>query len=98
MMDLILAVDDGGRTLVDWLIFLAVGGICGWIASILMRTNAQMGLIANIVVGIVGAMLAGWLFPKLGLNLGAGQLGMILSAILGAVILLLLLKLLRVYR
>lgn len=98
MLQLLLAADDGGRDLVGWMIFLAVGGLCGWVASILMRTNGQMGLIANVVVGIVGAMLAAWLLPKLGVSLGSGHLGAILSAILGAVVLLLILKALRVYR
>ena len=98
MFDLVLAVDDGGRDLMGWLIFLVVGGLCGWVASILMRTNGQMGMIANIVVGIVGAILGAWLFPKLGLNLGSGQAGAIFSAILGSVVLLLILKVLRVYR
>jgi len=98
MLDLLLAADDGSRDLVGWLIFLAVGGLCGWVASILMGTSGQMGLIANIVVGIVGALLGSWLFPKLGVTFGGGQTGAIISAILGAVVLLLLLKVLRVYR
>lgn len=98
MMDLLLAVEGGSRDLVGWLIFLVVGGLCGWVASILMGTNGQMGLIANIVIGIVGALLGAWLFPKLGWGFGGGQTGAIISAILGAVVLLLILKLLRVYR
>lgn len=98
MVDLILAAEPGSRDLVGWLIFLAVGGLCGWVASILMGTDGQMGLIANIVVGIVGALLGAWLFGKLGWTFGGGQLGGILSAILGAAVLLLILKVLRVYR
>ena len=98
MTQLLLAVDDGSRDLVGWLIFLGIGGLCGWVASILMGTNGQMGIIANVVVGIVGALLGGWLFPRLGVSFGGGQLGAILSAILGAVILLLILKLFLVYR
>ena len=98
MVDLILAAEPGSRDLVGWLIFLVVGGLCGWVASIIMGTNGQMGLIANIVVGIVGALLGSWLFPKLGWGFGGGQTGAIISAILGAVVLLLLLKVLRVYR
>jgi uncharacterized membrane protein YeaQ/YmgE (transglycosylase-associated protein family) len=46
---------------------LIVGGVCGWIASLLMKTNAQMGILANIVVGIAGGVLGRWLFGVLGL-------------------------------
>ena len=44
------------------IIWLIVGGICGWLASLIMRTDAQQGIILNIVVGIVGAVIAGLLF------------------------------------
>ncbi len=44
------------------IIWLIVGGICGWLASMIMRTDAQQGIILNIVVGIVGAVIAGLLF------------------------------------
>ena len=95
---LLLAADVAERDLVGWLIFLAVGGLCGWVASILMGTNGQMGIIANVIVGIVGALLGAWLFGKLGWTFGGGQMGGVISAILGAAVLLLILKILRVYR
>jgi len=44
-----------------WIVTLIVGGVVGWLASILMKTNAQMGIIANIVVGIIGSSLGFWL-------------------------------------
>jgi len=44
------------------IIWLIVGGICGWLASLIMRTDAQQGIILNIVVGIVGAVIAGRVF------------------------------------
>jgi uncharacterized membrane protein YeaQ/YmgE (transglycosylase-associated protein family) len=44
------------------ILWLVVGGVCGWLASMVMRTNAQQGIILNIVVGIVGAVIAGLLF------------------------------------
>lgn len=44
------------------LIWLIVGGLVGWLASLLMRTDASQGILLNIVVGIVGAVVAGWLF------------------------------------
>ncbi len=46
------------------LIWLIVGGICGWLASMIMRTDAQQGIILNIVVGIIGAVIAGLLFGQ----------------------------------
>ena len=53
------------------IIWLVVGGIIGWLASLVMRTDAQQGMILNVVVGIVGALLGGWLLSPL---LGAGTL------------------------
>ncbi len=49
----------------NFIIWLIVGGVIGWLASILMRTNDQQGLILNVVVGIVGAMLSGWFISPL---------------------------------
>jgi uncharacterized membrane protein YeaQ/YmgE (transglycosylase-associated protein family) len=76
------------------LIFLIIGAIAGWLAGVLVK-GYGFGLIGNIVVGIVGAFIAGFLFPRLGFNLGAGWVGAIISATIGAVILLLLLRLIR---
>ncbi len=80
----------------NWLILIIVGGVIGWLASLVMKTNAQMGLIANIVVGIIGSILGGWLAGKL--NIGASGIGHYLVAIAGAVVLIGLLKLLGVFR
>ncbi len=79
--------------LINIILWLLFGALIGWLASIVMRTNARQGAILNIVVGIVGALLGGWLF---GLLLGAGNtinqgnfsLGSLLVSFLGAVILL----------
>lgn len=46
-------------------IWLVVGGVIGWLASLLMNTNGQQGLLLNVVVGIVGALLAGWFISPL---------------------------------
>ena len=46
------------------IIWLVVGGICGWLASLIMRTDAQQGILLNIVVGIVGAVIAGLSVPS----------------------------------
>jgi uncharacterized membrane protein YeaQ/YmgE (transglycosylase-associated protein family) len=73
------------------IISLIIGGVVGWLASIVMKTNAQMGLIANVVVGIVGSALGFWLAGVLGLAAG-GAIVSWLVAIAGAAILIALLK------
>jgi uncharacterized membrane protein YeaQ/YmgE (transglycosylase-associated protein family) len=74
------------------ILMLIVGGLIGWIASMVMRTNAQQGIILNIVVGIVGALIGGWLLgPLLGapsINSGEISIASLLVSFLGAVILL----------
>jgi uncharacterized membrane protein YeaQ/YmgE (transglycosylase-associated protein family) len=76
----------------NFLIWIVVGGILGWLASIVMRTNGQQGWILNIVVGIVGALIGGWLLaPMFGTgtinqdDFSAASLGV---SLLGAIILL----------
>ena len=76
------------------IVTLVIGGIVGWLASIVMKTNAQMGLIANVVVGIVGSVLGSWLFGALGLGV-AGTLGSWIMAIVGAIALIAILKALK---
>jgi uncharacterized membrane protein YeaQ/YmgE (transglycosylase-associated protein family) len=78
------------------IVTLVIGGILGWLASIVMKTNAQMGLIANIVVGIVGAWLGGWVAAKLGVQT-TGMGGYIVS-IIGAMVLIAVLKILGVFK
>ena len=53
----------------NFIIWLVVGGLIGWVASMIMRTDAQQGVILNVVVGIVGSMLGGWFIAPL---LGSG--------------------------
>jgi uncharacterized membrane protein YeaQ/YmgE (transglycosylase-associated protein family) len=81
------------------IILLIVGGIIGWLASIVMRTNGQQGIILNIVVGILGALLGGYLLsPLLGgasITSGALDIRSLLVSFLGAVVLLALVKLIR---
>ncbi len=78
------------------IIQLIVGGVIGWLASIVMKTNAQMGMIANVIVGIVGAGLGGWLAVQLGI--GGPPIMSWIMAVLGAAILIGLLKALGVFR
>ena len=79
------------------IITLVVGGIVGWLASIVMKTNAQMGLIANVVVGIVGSFLGSWLAGALGLA-AAGTIASWLIAVAGAVILIVILRALGIFK
>jgi uncharacterized membrane protein YeaQ/YmgE (transglycosylase-associated protein family) len=69
------------------LILLAIGAVAGFLAGVIVK-GYGFGLVGNIVVGIVGAFFAGWLLPRLGLFPGGGILGQIISATVGAVILL----------
>ena len=76
------------------LIFIIIGAIAGWLAGLIV-SGFGFGLIGNIVVGIVGAFIAGWLFPRLGFAIGSGILAAIINATIGAVILLVLVKVLK---
>jgi uncharacterized membrane protein YeaQ/YmgE (transglycosylase-associated protein family) len=78
------------------IITLIIGGVIGWLASIVMKTNAQMGLIANILVGIVGAWVGSWLAGVLGL--AASGIGSYIVAIIGAMILIFVLKVLGIFK
>ena len=83
----------------NFVIWLLVGGILGWIASKLMNTDAQQGIILNVIVGIVGAFLGGMLIsPLVGvptINQDAFSIGAMLVSLLGAVILLAVVNLFR---
>ena len=79
--------------MVGIIIWLIVGGIVGWLASLVLRTDAQQGVILNIVVGIIGAVIAGLIF---GQNMNAGvTVESFLYALIGAVILLAIVNLIR---
>ena len=80
-------------TLMGIIIWLIVGGICGWLASLIMRTDAQQGIILNIVVGIVGAVIAGFL-GRVNINQGFSIEGFLYSLI-GAIVLLAIVNLVR---
>ncbi len=82
----------------NFLIWLIVGGIVGWLASLIMKTDAQQGILLNVVVGIIGAFLGGWVVsPMVGvgtINEGI-SIGSILVSLVGAVILLAVVNLFR---
>lgn len=81
----------------NWIITLVIGGFIGWLASLVMKTNAQMGCIANVLVGVVGSLLGYWLAGSLGI-VAAGGLARFLIAIAGAVVLIAILRVLGVFR
>jgi len=76
-----------------WIVF---GGLVGWIASMIMKTDAQQGIILNIIVGIVGALLGGLLMNLLGYGgVGGFTLYSFLVALLGAIVLIAIVKAIR---
>jgi uncharacterized membrane protein YeaQ/YmgE (transglycosylase-associated protein family) len=81
------------------LVWLIVGGLIGWVASVLMGTDGRQGLILNVVVGIVGAALGGWLFGgafgAATINQGNLSLSGLMVSLVGAILLLAALKLFR---
>lgn len=83
----------------NFIIWLIVGGFIGWLASLIMKTDAQQGIFLNIIVGIVGALLGGWLLsPLLGaatLNQGDFSVMGLLVSLGGAIILLFIVNLIR---
>ncbi|MAB10760.1 GlsB/YeaQ/YmgE family stress response membrane protein [Hyphomonas sp.] len=81
-------------TLEGIIIFLLVGGVAGWLAGLIVR-GGGFGIIGNIAVGIIGAFVAGFLFPAFGISLGAGIVAAILHATIGAVVLLLIVRVLK---
>ena len=76
------------------LVFLIVGAIAGWLAGLIV-SGFGFGLVGNIVVGIVGAFIAGYLFPAIGISLGSGIIAAILHSTIGAVILLVLIRVIK---
>jgi uncharacterized membrane protein YeaQ/YmgE (transglycosylase-associated protein family) len=75
-----------------WVLF---GALSGWIASMIMGTNAQQGAAGNIVVGILGALIGGWIVGLFGVSVSTFSLAGLLVAILGAVVLLFVVSLFR---
>jgi uncharacterized membrane protein YeaQ/YmgE (transglycosylase-associated protein family) len=74
------------------IIWLIVGAIAGWLAGKVVK-GGGFGLIGDIIVGIVGGIIAGYLFPYFGINLGTGFIRAVIDSFIGAVILLIILRL-----
>lgn len=83
--------------LVDLLVWIIVGAVAGWLASLVMRTNSSQGLLGDIIVGIVGALIGGFLLDALGVGGGVSGINIasILTAFIGAIVLLLILRAVR---
>jgi uncharacterized membrane protein YeaQ/YmgE (transglycosylase-associated protein family) len=86
--------------LINLIIWLVVGGVIGWIASMIMRTDAQQGWVMNVVVGIVGAFLGGiifWFLPGSSANINDGSFSIwsLLVSLIGAIVLLAIMNLFR---
>ena len=81
--------------MVNLIIWLIVGGIIGWLASIIMRTDAQQGIFLNIVVGIVGAFIGGLIISGGSINNAPLNITSFLVSLLGAIVLLAIVNLVR---
>jgi uncharacterized membrane protein YeaQ/YmgE (transglycosylase-associated protein family) len=79
----------------NFILWLVVGGIVGWLASIVMRTDAQQGIFLNVIVGIVGAFVAGLIFSGGSINSNGLSVYTFLTSLVGAIILLAIVNLVR---
>ena len=78
-----------------FIIWLIIGGIVGWLASIIMRTDAQQGVLLNIIVGIVGAVIGGLILGRGNINNSGLSVSTFLVSLLGAIVLLAIVNLVR---
>ena len=76
------------------LVILLVGVVAGWLASHLVQ-GTGLGLVGDMIIGVIGAFIGDWLMPRLGIHLGAGTIGAITNATIGAILLLLIIRLVR---
>ena len=81
----------------SWIVALIIGGVVGWFASIVMKTNAQMGLVANVAVGIVGSFIGNAVAGALGISPTGGVLRFLI-ALLGAVALIFVLRAVGIFK
>ena len=79
----------------NFILWLIIGALAGWIASLIMKTNAEQGLLIDIVVGIIGAFIGGWVVSFFGVNANANLFVSLITAVIGAVILLAIVKAVR---
>ncbi|HVQ75123.1 MAG TPA: GlsB/YeaQ/YmgE family stress response membrane protein [Candidatus Binatia bacterium] len=79
------------------IVSIIIGGIVGWLASIIMKTNAQMGIIANVIVGVVGSILGHYVASGMGIG-ATGTLGSFIVSLIGAVVLIAILRAIGVFK
>jgi len=77
-----------GEAMIDFIIWLVVGAAAGWIAGIVVK-GGGFGLLGNIIVGILGSIVSGFIFPRLGIAFVPGLIGDVVYAAIGAILLLL---------
>jgi uncharacterized membrane protein YeaQ/YmgE (transglycosylase-associated protein family) len=75
------------------IVIIIVGIVAGWLAGVIVR-GGGFGLIGDLAIGIVGAFIGDWLLPNLGIHLGVGTIALIVNATLGAIVLLIVIRLL----
>lgn len=75
------------------LIFLLIGALAGWLAGLVMKGRG-FGILVNMIVGVLGAFFGGWLLPRLGISFG-GDVGVFITAFIGAVLLLAIISLIK---
>lgn len=76
------------------IVFLVIGAVAGWLAGVIIK-GGGFGLVGNIITGVLGAVLGGWLFDVLGITIGGEWLGRLVTAVVGAVVLLFIIRVLR---
>ena len=81
-------------TLQSLLIFLLIGAVAGWLAGLIVK-GYGFGLVGNILVGVIGSFIGGWLFARFHLIHGGGYLGAIIGATVGAMVLLIIIRFIR---
>ena len=80
--------------LVEIIIFLLIGAVAGWLAGQIMKGKG-FGLLGNIIVGIIGGFIGGFLFDKLNISIGTGYLSAVITAAIGAIVLLFIIGLIK---
>jgi uncharacterized membrane protein YeaQ/YmgE (transglycosylase-associated protein family) len=76
------------------LVIVFVGIVAGWLAGLIIQ-GTGLGLIGDLIIGIIGAFIGDWMLPRLGIHLGFGLISAIINATIGAIVLLLIIRLVR---
>ena len=79
----------------NFILWLVIGALAGWIASMIMKTNAEQGLLIDIIVGIIGAFIGGYVVTFFGVDPNSNLVMTLVTAVIGAVILLAIIKAVR---